>query len=88
MGVLQPWHLIIIVVIILVVFGPGKLPMLGKAMGDSMRDFKKAISDEPSKDSAADLPPGTRACPNCRKPVAITDRFCGGCGTQTGPTLA
>ena len=87
MGVLQPWHLIIILVIILVVFGPGKLPMLGKAVGDTMRDFKKSISDEPAKDTA-DMPPGMRACPNCRKPVAIADRFCGGCGTQIGVTAA
>jgi sec-independent protein translocase protein TatA len=87
MGVLQPWHLIIILVIILVVFGPGKLPMLGKAVGDTMRDFKKSISDEPAKETA-DMPAGMRACPNCRKPVAIADRFCGGCGTQTGVTTA
>jgi len=88
MGVLQPWHLIIIVVIILVVFGPGKLPMLGKAVGDSMRDFKKAISDEPAKEASADLAPGMRACPNCRKPIAVADRFCGGCGARTDVTSA
>ena len=46
-GVLQPWHVIVILVIVLVIFGPGKLPMLGKAIGDTVRDFKKAVSDEP-----------------------------------------
>jgi len=87
MGVLQPWHLIIILVIILVVFGPGKLPQLGKAVGDSMRDFKKAIDHSPDT-STADLAPGMRACPSCRKPVAIADRFCGGCGARTEVTTA
>ena len=87
MGVLQPWHLIIILVIILVVFGPGKLPQLGKAVGDSMRDFKKAI-DHSSDEPAAGLAPGMRACPSCRKPVAIADRFCGGCGARTEVTTA
>ena len=36
-GVLQPWHVIVILVIVLVIFGPGKLPMLGKAVGDFRR---------------------------------------------------
>ena len=59
MGVLQPWHLIIILVIILVVFGPGKLPQLGKAVGDSMRDFKKAIDHSPEQ-ATEELAPGMR----------------------------
>jgi TatA/E family protein of Tat protein translocase len=88
MGLLQPWHLIIVLVIILVVFGPGKLPMLGKAVGDSMRDFKKAIGDHSPKDTVAELPPGTRACPTCQKPVAIADRFCGACGARSDVTTA
>jgi sec-independent protein translocase protein TatA len=84
MGVLQPWHLIVIVVIVLVIFGPGKLPMLGKAVGDSVRDFKKAVSDEPAKSAEADASPATtRPCPSCHKPVAVTDRFCGACGSRT-----
>ena len=81
MGVLQPWHLIIVLVIVLLIFGPGKLPLLGKAIGDSLRDFKKSVgSDEQSTASAVEMAPGMRACPHCRKPTAIADRFCGGCG--------
>jgi sec-independent protein translocase protein TatA len=81
MGVLQPWHLIIILVIILVVFGPGKLPQLGKAVGDSMRDFKKAIDHSPEQPTE-ELAPGMRRCPTCHKPTPIADRFCGGCGAR------
>jgi len=33
LGALESWHLIVILVIVLVVFGPGKLPQLGKAVG-------------------------------------------------------
>jgi sec-independent protein translocase protein TatA len=87
-GVLQPWHLIIIVVIVLVIFGPGKLPMLGKAVGDSVRDFKKAVTDDSSKTTVAELQPGMRACPNCHKPLPIADRFCGACGARSEPTAA
>ena len=77
MGVLQPWHLIIIVVIVLVIFGPGKLPLLGKAVGDSLRDFKKAVGNNDDAVAAGSEPlaPGMRACPHCHKPTAIADRF-------------
>jgi len=38
-------ELLIIVVIALVFFGPGKLPELGSAMGKAIRGFKKSVSD-------------------------------------------
>jgi sec-independent protein translocase protein TatA len=83
-GVLQPWHLIVIVVIVLVIFGPGKLPMLGKAVGDSVRDFKKAVGgDEAAKPADSQLAAATQLCPNCHKSVAVADRFCGNCGART-----
>jgi sec-independent protein translocase protein TatA len=82
-SVLQPWHVIVILVIVLVIFGPGKLPMLGKAVGDTVRDFKKAVSDEPAKPAGTtELVSTTRDCPTCQKPVSVNDRFCGGCGAQ------
>jgi len=37
--------MLIILVIALVVFGPGKLPELGAGLGKSIREFKKALSD-------------------------------------------
>lgn len=46
MGVLQPWHLIIILVIVLIVFGAGKLGNLGGAVGKSVRDFKESVKDD------------------------------------------
>jgi sec-independent protein translocase protein TatA len=86
MGVFQPWHFIIILVIVLVIFGPGKLPLLGKAMGDSFRDFKKAVgAGEPAE---AELGPGMRRCPDCHKATPIADRFCGGCGARADVTAA
>ncbi len=89
MGVLQPWHLIIVLVIVLLLFGPGKLPQLGKAFGDSLRDFKKSVaSDEHATVSEVELAPGMRACPHCHRPTAIADRFCGGCGGRVEPSAA
>lgn len=52
LGALQPGHLIVILVIVLLIFGPGKLPELGKAMGDGLRELKKATGGEEHKDAA------------------------------------
>ena len=38
-------ELILILVIALIIFGPGKLPEVGKAIGKSVREFKKATND-------------------------------------------
>jgi sec-independent protein translocase protein TatA len=42
-GLLSPVHLVIIMVIVLILFGPGKLPELGKGLGKGIREFKEAI---------------------------------------------
>lgn len=46
LGALQPGHLIVILVIVLLIFGPGKLPELGKAMGEGLKELKKATGTE------------------------------------------
>jgi sec-independent protein translocase protein TatA len=47
-GLFQPLHLIVILVIVLVIFGPGKLPEMGGAIGKAIRGFKNAMN-EPEK---------------------------------------
>jgi len=42
-GLFQPLHLLIILAIVLVIFGPGKLPEIGEGLGKSIRGFKKAM---------------------------------------------
>ena len=42
-GLLQPVHLFFILLIVLILFGPGKLPELGKGLGKGIREFKDAI---------------------------------------------
>ncbi|MGC1453753.1 MAG: twin-arginine translocase TatA/TatE family subunit [Nitrospirota bacterium] len=44
-GLFQPMHLIIILVIVLIIFGPGKLPQLGEGLGKSIKAFKKALNE-------------------------------------------
>jgi sec-independent protein translocase protein TatA len=43
-GLLQPTHLLVILVVGLFLFGPKKLPELGNGLGEGIRGFKKAMS--------------------------------------------
>ena len=45
-GLFQPMHLLVILVIALVIFGPGKLPELGSSIGKGIKEFKKAIAGD------------------------------------------
>ncbi|MBV9087124.1 MAG: twin-arginine translocase TatA/TatE family subunit [Acidobacteriaceae bacterium] len=44
-GLFQPMHLLVILGIALLVFGPKKLPELGKGLGDGIRGFREAMKD-------------------------------------------
>lgn len=46
-------ELILILVIALVVFGPGKLPEVGKALGRGIQEFRKATTGENKEEAAA-----------------------------------
>jgi len=66
----EPFHLIVILVIVMLVFGAGKLPQIGKSMGEAIKGFKEAsgsggstgttttsnvVSDESSKISDEEI---------------------------------
>ena len=42
-GLFQPMHLLFILAIVLIIFGPGKLPDLGRGLGKGIREFKDAL---------------------------------------------
>ncbi len=45
----SPMHLLVILIIALLIFGPGKLPELGSSLGKAIKEFKKMMND-PEKD--------------------------------------
>lgn len=42
--------LILILIVALIIFGPGKLPSVGKAMGETISSFKKAVKEDDSEE--------------------------------------
>jgi sec-independent protein translocase protein TatA len=55
-GIFQPMHLMVIAGIALLIFGPKKLPELGKGLGDGIRGFKSAMAAR-SEDEPSGVPP-------------------------------
>lgn len=60
------WELLILLLVLLLVFGPKRLPEMGRQLGKGMREFKESVSgkdapedvvDVMSEDDVAELPP-------------------------------
>jgi sec-independent protein translocase protein TatA len=46
MGSLSPIHWLIVIVVVLLLFGPGRLAGVGKGLGEGIRSFKKGITED------------------------------------------
>lgn len=68
MGRLGMGELVVILIIVLIIFGAGKLPQIGEALGKGIRGFKKAASGEDEK------PPAPPAAPPAAPPSADTEK--------------
>lgn len=63
-GWLGPWELLIVLAVVLLIFGPKRLPQLGRSLGRGAREFKDSIvgrhdkdDDVPEPAEPAELPP-------------------------------
>lgn len=72
--ILQPTHLLFILVIALLVLGPKRLPEVGRSLGRGLRDFKVAISgdDHDGDDTHASPPAAVEGTPPSREPAEHT----------------
>jgi sec-independent protein translocase protein TatA len=50
-----PLEIIIILVIVLVIFGPKRLPDLGRSLGRGMREFKESVTGQDKDDERAEI---------------------------------
>lgn len=67
------WHLLVILVVVLLLFGATKLPALAKSMGQSARVFKgemKAMKDDDAAAAPTTPPAQSVAAPTLQPPVA------------------
>lgn len=71
---LSPLHLILILIIALLILGPGKLPDVGAALGKSIREFRKATSDiqETVRVDTSPLPPTPQPAATAPAPIAAS----------------
>ena len=62
-GLFQPMHMLLLFGIAMLVFGPKKLPELGKGLGESIRGFKSAMAakDQEAQITDASSPKPTKA---------------------------
>ncbi len=91
---LQPTHLIIIAVVALLIFGPSRLPEIGRSLGKTLKEFQSATKEatqgftsEIAKSEppapAATVAPAAEAktvCKSCGKPIPTGSKFCAECG--------
>jgi sec-independent protein translocase protein TatA len=64
-GWVSPWELLILLAFVLLLFGPKRLPEMGRSLGKGMREFKDSISgkDDDDKDEPAELLPPAATTP-------------------------
>ena len=98
---LGPFELLLILAIVVLIFGVGKMSDIGGAMGKSIREFRKAAKEpdelpsETTVESATvesatvDAPQATLiACTKCSAQVASGTKFCAECGTSIQATVS
>ena len=67
MDLIQPWHLLVLGIVVFLLFGARRLPELGKGLGEGMKGFKeglKGITDPAPAQAAA--PPASPAAASVR----------------------
>lgn len=79
-------ELLIVAVIVLLLFGPGKAQDIGGALGKSIREFRKATKDDDesakSATMASSAPPAETSTNGTTNAASSDTMFCGECGTS------
>lgn len=66
MGSLSVWHWLIVLAIVVLVFGTGKLKNMGKDLGGAIKGFKEGMREADDKPAGSDGCQGNPAAADCR----------------------
>jgi sec-independent protein translocase protein TatA len=55
------WEILLILLLVLLVFGPKRLPEMGRSLGRGFREFKESITGENKEEPRSELPPADTA---------------------------
>jgi sec-independent protein translocase protein TatA len=58
-GWISPWELLILVFVVVLIFGPKRVPEAGRSLGRGMREFKESVTGSDRNDEPAALPQAT-----------------------------
>lgn len=83
LGPLGPVELGLILLIIVLIFGVGRLPEVGGAIGKGIREFRKATKDDETRGATTDASSaGASDAPSAATDSAEGAVFCSECGTR------
>ena len=73
-GWIGPWELLILLLVVLLVFGPKKLPEMGRSLGKGMREFKSSVTGKHDEHQPAELTTAPAIEEPVRAPVSTSKR--------------
>ena len=65
---IKPWHIIVLIVVLLIVFGSAKLPDIARSLGQSAKVMKKELRDLQEDDDPKQIPPSQAGQQNYNQP--------------------
>jgi sec-independent protein translocase protein TatA len=72
-GWFGPWELLILVLVVLLVFGPKRLPEIGRGLGKGMREFKDSVTGKQEKEAKRAALTAASASEQAPEPVRTSD---------------
>ena len=85
-------ELLVLVVVLLLIFGPKRLPEMGRSVGKGLREFKDSITGREDREQprVAEIPApqdeGAGFCSSCGGALAADAKFCAKCGAPVAAT--
>ena len=70
---ISAWELLILLLVVLLVFGPKRLPEMGRSLGKGMREFKDSVTGKDMEETATPAPPQLPPAVDAQ-PVAVPSR--------------